>query len=110
MMQVWLCEDDPIFRTSIESKISNWSKANHNFDLSITTFRSSEDLLEHWQLGNHADIFFLDIQIPKELSGLELAKLIRQTDEDVPIVFVTNDRHICRICLSRLYCKRFTLS
>ena len=90
MMQVWLCEDDPIFRTSIESKISNWSKANHNFDLSITTFRSSEDLLEHWQLGNHADIFFLDIQIPKELSGLELAKLIRQTDEDVPIVFVTN--------------------
>lgn len=48
MMQVWLCEDDPIFRTSIKSKISNWSKANHNFDLSITTFRSSEDLLEHW--------------------------------------------------------------
>ena len=90
MMQVWLCEDDPLFRISIESKISNWSKSNHNSDLSVTTFRSSEDLLEHWQLGNHADIFFLDIQIPKELSGLELAKLIRQTDEDVPIVFVTN--------------------
>ncbi len=64
MMQVWLCEDDPIFRTSIESKISNWSKANHNFDLSITTFRSSEDLLEHWQLGNHADTLYVILKNP----------------------------------------------
>lgn len=53
-------------------------------------FCSSEEFLASWQEGLAAELLFLDIQIPGELNGMELAKRIRQRDQNASIVFVTN--------------------
>lgn len=54
------------------------------------TYASTEDLLYAWENGLEMDILFLDIQIPGEMSGLDLAKKIRKKDSQVCIVFTTN--------------------
>lgn len=89
-MHAIICEDDLIYRNSIKNKIESWSNITGHCDIAIHSFHSSEDLLESWLKGLRAHIFFLDIEIPNELNGLELARRIRASDADVPIVFVTN--------------------
>lgn len=86
-----LCDDDNLFLSSVEVKIQNWARKNgHMNAIMIYPFTSSEDALEAWNRGLQIDALFLDIQIPNEISGLALAKEIRQSNESVPIVFVTS--------------------
>lgn len=90
-MHVAICDDDRIYREALRTTIESWSHLRQLQDvILIRSFASSEDLLEAWQNGLTIDIAFLDIQIPGEMSGLELAKTIRKTNEQASIVFVTN--------------------
>ena len=89
-VHIVLCEDDPLYLRSIAEKIDQWSQTQCHMDTRIKTFASSEDLLKAWNVGFIADIFFLDIQFQNEMDGMELAKTIRATDMNVPIVFITN--------------------
>jgi two-component system response regulator LytT len=61
-----------------------------NQDVTCTRFRSSEEFLARWENGLSVDLIFLDIQFPGELNGMSLAKRVRQRDQTVFIVFVTN--------------------
>lgn len=90
MMQIWICEDDAIYCASIQQKIRNWSVLSSRSDVETTVFHSSEDLWEKWTSGFAPHLILLDIQIPHELSGLDLARKIREFDTVVPIVFITN--------------------
>jgi len=90
MMHVAICEDDKIYRNSIEDKIQKWSDKSGHHDVKVYCFSSSEDLFESWFKGFEIHIFFLDIEIPNEMNGLMLAQKIRSFNADVPIVFVTN--------------------
>lgn len=90
MMQIVICEDDALAAKSIQQGIEKWAKATQNFDIGIQVFHSSEDLLEKWSNKLQAHMFILDIEFPNEISGMELARIIRTADPDVPIVFVSN--------------------
>ncbi len=90
MMQIWICEDDAMYRASIQQKIKNWSIFSGISDVETTVFHSSEDLWEKWTSGFTPHLILLDIEIPNELSGLEIARRIRAFDTMVPIVFITN--------------------
>ena len=69
----------------------DWAKlSGHINGIVLHSFTSSEDLLEAWHHGMMVDAFFLDIQIPGELSGLAVAKEIHSVSEYLPIVFITN--------------------
>ncbi|MGM9600528.1 MAG: LytR/AlgR family response regulator transcription factor [Faecousia sp.] len=89
-MHVIACEDEIIYQNSLQEKINLWAQKTHHADIKVTFFRSSEDLLEHWGKGLKADLLFLDIIFHHEMNGMEIAKKIRETDDVVPIVFVTN--------------------
>lgn len=90
-VNIVICDDDRIYREALRSSIQSWSNLHQLQDVVIVrNYASSEDLLEAWQSGLNIDIAFLDIQIPGEISGLELAKVIRKTNEYASIVFVTN--------------------
>jgi DNA-binding LytR/AlgR family response regulator len=90
-MNVILCDDDAVANDSIKQKIEKWAAKNgHMSGVVIYAYTSSEDLLEDWKHGFRCDALFLDIKIPNELSGLALAKEIHESDQMIPIVFVTS--------------------
>lgn len=54
---------------------------------SLETFSQSEDALE-WAKHNPVDVAFLDIEMPL-MNGIELAKCLKELDENIRIIFVT---------------------
>ncbi len=89
-MNVVICDDEQLYINSIASKVSSWAQENgHQHSVCVRSFSSSEDLLDAWENGLPMDMLFIDIQIPKELSGLDLAAAIRKSDQNVPIAFIT---------------------
>lgn len=90
-MNLILCDDEAVFLDALRQKIMYWAEVSgHASSIILHTFTSSEDLLDAWHHGMIADAFFLDIQIPGELSGLAVAKEIHSINEYLPIVFITN--------------------
>lgn len=88
-MNVVICEDERIYFKSISEKIQHWMHIHAIQDVQILYFSSSEDLLEQWD-NLSADLLLLDIQFSNELNGMELARLIRKTNQQIPIVFITS--------------------
>lgn len=90
-MNVVICDDDQGYLQSIKEKVENWAAEKVvSQAIVIHTFLSSEDLLDAWESGLEIDMLFLDVQIPHELSGMEVAKQIFEKNEYVPIAFITN--------------------
>lgn len=90
-MDLIICDDEKIFLKSTEQIIRAWAqKTGHSSGLMIHSFTSSEDVLDAWERGMKIDALFLDIQIPGEMSGLDLAKIIFKSNEYIPIVFITS--------------------
>jgi len=90
-VQIVICDDESVYLNSIHQMIDLWaSKSGHEKCVFVKEFHSSEDLLDAWENGLSVDLLFLDIQIPGELSGMEIAKRIHSRDEYIPLVFVTN--------------------
>ena len=90
-MYVVICDDEEVYLDAVEKSVLQWAeKCNRRDMLMIQKIRSSEDLLERWSNGMDIDLLFLDVQIPNEMNGMEVAREIHRKDEYVPIVFVTN--------------------
>ncbi len=89
-MRIVICEDEPVYQASLKQAIGRWQRASGHSDIEVLAYSSSEDLLEQVERKLEADLFFIDIQIPGELNGVDLARKIRETDLDVTIVFCTN--------------------
>lgn len=89
-MKIAICEDEPVYQNAIQQAIQSWMSASGRPDVDVSCYRSSEDLLKRLDRQFDVDLFFIDIEIPGELSGMELAKRIREKSMDVPLVFCTN--------------------
>lgn len=85
-MRVCVLEDEKIVADKLCSFIEKYC-AEQGVRVEVQVFPDAFALLE----GYHADvdILFMDIQLPV-MNGMEAAKKIRETDEKVLIVFVTN--------------------
>lgn len=89
-MRVAICDDEMIYQEAISKAVEGWKKQKDISSVAVLCFRSSEELLRVWERQTQFDIVFLDIQIPNELSGLDLARYIRNSDTVMQIVFITN--------------------
>lgn len=90
-MNIIICDDDSCYQAAISDAVARWSAARCLNSAVVTRcFSSTEDLWEARRNGLAVDVAFLDIEIPGELSGLEIAKLMREADSQIAIVFVTN--------------------
>ena len=89
-MRIAICDDERIYRSSVSDAVNKWGLVKKNIAMSICSYASCEDILEALSNGDYFDIIFLDIQIPNEMSGLELARRIRQHNNTTIIVFITN--------------------
>lgn len=89
-MKIAICEDEPIYQTAVQQAIHTWKSTTGSLDVEVSCYPSSEDLLERLDRQFDVDLFFIDIEIPGELNGMELAKKIRERHMEVTLVFCTN--------------------
>lgn len=87
--KIAVCEDDPLFRENLCNMLLKWTK-DHGITLSLHAFETTLQLLAAVEDANSFDAYFLDIETPSPMSGLELADAIREVTTEAPIVFVTS--------------------
>jgi len=89
-MKIVICEDDDVFSEQLVKYINEWAKAKEIF-VETFTYITAERFLYEWEDSEDYDIIFLDIKMGK-MSGMDLAKFVRKTNTDIPIVFTTSTK------------------
>ncbi|MEE8824680.1 sensory transduction protein LytR [Lentilactobacillus sunkii] len=84
MIKVAICDDIPEMTTQVEMILNGYQPS----EFQCTIFLTSEKLIDSLD-NNDYDIFILDIELPG-CSGIEIAKLIRKKNYNVPIIFLTS--------------------
>ncbi|MCF0148274.1 MAG: response regulator transcription factor [Clostridium sp.] len=88
MFKIALVENEKIHMKVNRCHVEMWSKEN-NIPISIKEFNTPEEFIFKSFGKETFDLILLDIKF-KGLSGIELAKLIRENDTEVGIIFVTS--------------------
>ena len=79
-MRIAICDDEVSMVQILEEKIKKLLP-----DAVIEKYLSGEELIAS---GSKPDLLFLDIQMPG-MDGMETAKMLRQDNEDMILIFVT---------------------
>ena len=86
MIRIAVAEDDLSWAKQLQAYVEQYARETGKpFDVSL--FSDGEDLLEQYQ--GQFDLIFLDIEM-RFLDGMATAQLIRRTDPEVIIIFITN--------------------
>ena len=87
-MRVCYCEDEAAQAELFKNKVDKWS-ADNGTSVCMDIYESAEEFLFKTDAAGY-DLIFLDISM-KSMSGMELARKIREKDKNTVIVFVTSD-------------------
>lgn len=87
MYRFAICDDEPADLIYVKSKILEWAKKRY-LEVDIREFPTAESFLFTYDGEKDFDVLFLDIEMG-EMSGVELAKRIRDQNKSIQIVFVT---------------------
>ena len=82
-MRIAICDDEVSMVQILEEKIKKLLP-----DVVIDKYLSGDELIAS---GSKPDILFLDIQMPG-MDGMETAKVLRQDNENMILIFVNNFR------------------
>lgn len=86
MKQVCVVEDSAGDAEQLEKFIRRFAEERKE-NISVKVYREGIDFLSNYK--SDADVVFLDVEMPI-LSGIDVARKLRDTDPYVQIVFVTN--------------------
>lgn len=89
MIQIAIVEDDKNYAASLEKYILRYEQEK-NLKFSIQWFEDGEDIAVEYK--GHFDIILMDIEM-QFMDGMSAAKKIREVDEEVMIMFITNSPH-----------------
>jgi DNA-binding LytR/AlgR family response regulator len=87
-MRIAICEDEDKYAEQLIEYINEWAK-DKNIFAEIFTHINAERFLYEWEESEDYDMIFLDIKMGR-MTGMELAKIIRKTNNNVAIVFISN--------------------
>lgn len=86
MINLAIVEDDLLYIKQLRAHLERYQNESGNV-IMITEYYDGEDIIDGYQ-GNH-DIILMDIQMCY-LDGMTAAEKIRQIDQEVIIMFITN--------------------
>ena len=89
MIPVYICDDEPPIRKSLEQIIAGQIMILGNDMGPVRALEDPKELLKTQKEASVPAIYFLDIDFPGKMSGLELAQKLRQYDPRGFIVFIT---------------------
>lgn len=86
MIRVAIVDDDPLWLDQLQGYLRRYADSCGR-EVSVEVFPDGEDLLHHYQ--PNFDLIFLDVEM-EFLDGMTTARLLRETDPNVAILFITN--------------------
>ena len=86
-MRIGICEDNQTHSELLQAMIYEWSR-EQRISCSVSAFKSAEVFLFSKEDEKPFDVLLLDIQMD-EMTGIDLAKKLRQQNDDVIIIFIT---------------------
>ncbi|WP_300278631.1 LytR/AlgR family response regulator transcription factor, partial [Peptacetobacter sp.] len=88
MFKIAICDDELLQREELKGYIYKvFEEVKEELELLI--FKSAEDVLKEKDILKDTDIFILDIKMD-EVSGMDLAKIIRKENDISEIIFITS--------------------
>jgi DNA-binding LytR/AlgR family response regulator len=90
MYRVAICEDEKVYRSEQEGVCRNVFE-KLNIEYHISAFEASADFWDAFHRGARFDLTLLDI-IMDETNGVELARKIREHDNETTIIFITSSQ------------------
>lgn len=87
MYRFAICDDEAADLFFLKNQVLEWAK-NQQLEVDIREFPSAESFLFMYEEEKDFDMIFLDIEMG-EMSGVELAKKIRDVNKSIQIVFIT---------------------
>ena len=88
-MKIAICDDEMHFIDALCPLLEQWAK-ERGIKLTLYRFTNGDDLIAAHQ-SKCMDLIFLDIIMPL-LSGIDAAREFRNTNQNVPIVFLTSSK------------------
>lgn len=85
--KIAIVEDDNQDKENLVQYLGDYSKGSKNITFTISCFSDAITFIEKYEPTY--DIIFMDIELPK-LNGMDATKKIREIDQNVCIIFVTN--------------------
>lgn len=82
-----VCDDDEVYARHVEALTVQWAQQS-GIQVQIVRFPSAEGFLFRYESERDFDILLLDVEM-EGMDGVELAKTVRRTNEDMQIVFIT---------------------
>ena len=89
-MRIAYCEDEPAQRSRMELLLRTFAERKR-LPLTVEAFSDSAAFLFQYPGSYPFDLIFLDIDLGG-MDGMALARKIRETDSEVPILFLTNHK------------------
>lgn len=86
-MNIAICEDDEKAAEKLADLITDWANTR-KIIVDIKCYSSAESFLMFWPDVSF-DLAFIDIQM-KNITGIQLAGIIRETDKSMMLVFITS--------------------
>lgn len=86
MYRIAVVEDEQQYRDEVCQYIEQYA-TEHQLKFDVTTYTDGQEIVDDVQ--KHYDIIFFDIEMTK-LNGMDAAKVIRERDVNVVMVFITN--------------------
>lgn len=86
MYRIAVVEDEQQYRDEVCQYIEQYA-TEHQLKFDVTTYTDGQEIVDDAQ--KHYDIIFFDIEMT-QLNGMDAAKVIRERDVNVVMVFITN--------------------
>lgn len=86
-MRIAICDDEEAQRALIIKYLQEWAVQCGQI-VETASFSGAESFLFEWEEDKLFDLLILDIEMGG-LSGMELARKIREENEEIPILFIT---------------------
>ena len=86
MIRIALVEDDPVYREQLQNYLTQFGQQSGE-KLAVTVFDDGDEIALNYKA--EYDIILMDIEM-KFMDGMTAAEMIRQKDDQVVIIFITN--------------------